>query len=697
MVIVESPTKEKTISRFLNSSFSVRSSYGHVRDLPSDGMGIDEKNDFSPTYKILPKSVRIISALNGAAKNCECVFLATDPDREGEAIAWHLSEILDVKKSKFRRIAFHEITKNAIKRAMDEARGIDLNLVNAQQARRIIDRVVGYKISPLLWAKIKSGLSAGRVQSITVRFVAERALEIKKFREEDYFTVLAEMKKGGEAFKAKLSKWEEQTVEKNVLLKLFAEDYRHKTSVFKKFEDAAFCKNYIMSGVFRVAKAEKSEVRQRPRPPFITSTLQQDAYNKFGFSSDRTMRVAQGLYEGVELKGERAGLITYMRTDSFNLSRDIKEEALRFIMSRYGEEYWAVGGRVYQKKVKGAQEAHEAIHPTSVTRTPEDMKNYLSQDQYKLYDLIWRRFMACQMADAVFNSMSVEMADESGKAVLRAGGRALKFDGYLKVYGERESAQDEDCKLPDLNVGDEVRVKNVHVKEHKTIPPPHYNEASIIRTLEKHGIGRPSTYAVTVKTIIDRGYVKRNFKDKKLLITELGALVTEKLKKFFNDIMDIFYTANIEKKLDNIAEGKEDWLAVMNEFYSSFMKNLMAATEKMTVERPKVKETNEKCPECGNKMVLRESRFGKYLSCSRFPKCRGKIPLDRNGNKVEFFRPVGTEKICSKCKKKKMLLRKSSRGFFLACSGFPKCRNIEPVTEEEAKSIIDAAGGNKKS
>ncbi len=693
LVIVESPTKEKTISRFLDPSYVVRSSFGHVRDLPKDELGVDTAGEFTPKYVLVERAKKIIAELNAIAKNADVVYLATDPDREGEAISWHLSQVIK-SGAGFKRISFHEITKSAIAESLKSPRDLDMALVNAQQSRRIIDRIVGYKLSPLLWSKIKSGLSAGRVQSVTVRLIAERAKEIAAFKEEDYYTLYARLAKGDSRdFDSKLVRWDGSPVEQTITLKLFAEDYRYKTSVFKKTEDTVEAATHLRNSVLTVSKVESKAVRQKPKPPFITSTLQQDAYNKLGFSSDRTMRVAQTLYEGVDLGGERSGLITYMRTDSFNVSAEMQKETAKFITETYGKDFCPAKPPVYLKKVKGAQEAHEAIHPTSVYKRPEEIKQFLNPDQAKLYDLIWRRFMASQMEEAIFDSLSVEFSDEKGRAMLRTSGRTVKFEGYLKVYMEEKEEEvagedeDESGILPPLKEGDVVTLKDVATKSHRTSPPPNYNEASIIKTLEKHGIGRPSTYAVIIKNVIDRGYINRE-KDRKLLITELGALVTEKLKDFFKEIMEISYTASIEDKLDDIADGAMDWIKFMKDFYGPFSEELATAEKEMKRSRPNVVKTNEKCPLCLSPMVMRESRFGKYLSCSRFPKCKGKIPLDKDGNKQEYFAPVKTGKTCSKCGKNEMLLRKSARGYFLACSGFPKCRNIEQPTPEEVEKLI---------
>lgn len=694
LVIVESPTKQKTISRFLDGKYVVRSSFGHVRDLPANEIGVDEGGSFAARYVVVDRAKKILSELTTIAKRADMVYLATDPDREGEAISWHLMEMLKSTGVPFKRISFHEITRSAIEESLKSPRDLDMNLVNAQQARRIIDRLVGYKLSPLLWSKIKSGLSAGRVQSVAVRLVSERAREIAAFNEEEYYTFYVMLAKGQtKSFPAKLVKWNGRTVEQSVLLHLFAEDYRYKTSPFKKLEDTAEAATLLKQSVITVTKVDSKTVKQKPKPPFITSTLQQDAYNKLGFSSDRTMRIAQALYEGVELKNrERSGLITYMRTDSFNVSAEMQKETAKFIASTYGREYCPARPPLYLKKVKGAQEAHESIHPTSVYRRPEEIAEYLTAEQLKLYTLIWNRFVASQMNAAEFDSLTAEFSDEKAKAVLRAGGRALKFDGYLKVYREEkeddaDSGDENSAILPPLKVGDEVTLKDISARPHKTTPPPNYNEASLIKTLEKHGIGRPSTYAAIIKNITDRGYITKE--KGKMLITGLGTLVTEKLKEFFKDIMEISYTASIEDKLDDIADGGVDWVKMMSDFYRPFSEELKAADKNMERTRPGVQKTDEKCPICLSPMYLRESRYGKYLSCSRFPKCKGKIPLDREGNKQEVFNPVKTDRICDKCGKNHMLLRKSTRGYFLACSGFPKCRNAQSVSQEEVDRILD--------
>ncbi len=693
LVIVESPTKQRTISKFLDSSFIIRSSFGHIRDLPANDLGVDIKNEFKPTYVLVEKGKKVISEIEKLAKSAEKIYLATDPDREGEAISWHLIEALPkVDKSKFRRISFHEITKSAILEAIKSPRDIDLNLINAQQARRILDRLVGYQISPILWSKIKKGLSAGRVQSVAVRLISERALEISAFKESDYYTIDGIFEKDGERFSAKMVKWKGSNVEETITLKLFAEDYKYKTSSFKSIEETAELVSTLKDLPFHVSSVEKKTVSKKPKPPFITSSLQQDSYTKLGFTPERTMRIAQSLYEGVNLAGEMTGLITYMRTDSFNVSADMQKKAAEFIRKNYGPQYAPAQTPVYLKKVKGAQEAHESIHPTNIAIIPQNIKEHLTADQYKLYDLIWKRFMASQMSPATFDSVSVEIKDSRDLSLFKTSGRTLKFDGYLKVYQDAEKEEEDEeneMSIPPLNEKDGLVLKDIQPKPHKTSPPPHYNEASLIKILEKHGIGRPSTYASIISTIIERGYVNRE-KDKRLTITELGKIVTGKLKMFFKDIMSLSYTASIEDKLDDIADGNVSWKDTIKDFYLEFSRNLENASKNMSTEKMAIK-TNEKCPLCLSPMLLRESRFGKYLSCSRFPKCPGKIRLDANGNKIEGFVPIKTEKKCQKCKKGNMLLRKGPRGFFLGCSRFPLCRSIESITEEEAKSIIEQA------
>ncbi len=739
LVIVESPTKQKTISKILGNDYIVRSSFGHVRDLPSKDIGVDIEHGFKPTYVAVDRAKRLIAELNATAKNASEIYLATDPDREGEAIAWHLVELLKLPKERYQRIYFHEITPAAIKESFEHARKIDDNLVNAQQARRILDRIVGYKLSPLLWKKITSGLSAGRVQSVAVRLLAERAKEIAEFKEQEYWTIGAQFEKPGSepAFWARVTKWQGKNVEQTTTYKLFAEDYKVKTTVFDKPEKLAPLSELLRKGPNTVLKVEKKEVKQKPKPPFITSSMQQDAYNKLGFPSQKTMMTAQHLYEGIEISGQTVGLITYMRTDSFNVSKLLQEQTRKFIGEKYGAAFVPAKQPVYKSKVMGAQEAHESIHPTDVRRTPQAMKPFLTSDQYKLYELIWLRFVASQMADAVFNTVAIDIAAGSEKeCVLRASGRTVKFPGYLSIYKDQdedssEEKEDGSALLPILAEGDELKLLDIKTKGHKTTPPPCYNEASLIKTLEKHGIGRPSTYAPTIKTILDRKYIARQPKTSKLVATDLGITVTDSLKDFFKEIMDLSYTAGVEEQLDQVAEGTQPWVQLLDSFYTNFKQELDQADKDM--QRPAAKETDEKCPLCGKMMLKKRSRFGEYLvcsdpeckgkinlsssgekvqpektdeicdkcgapmvirtgrrgkflACSAYPKCKNTYSLDAQGNKVASAGPIVTDRLCEKCGKP-MVLRSSKRGEFLGCSGYPKCKTIVTVTPEEIAQI----------
>ncbi|MDE2491013.1 MAG: type I DNA topoisomerase [Elusimicrobia bacterium] len=744
LLVVESPAKERTISRFLKSDFIVRSSFGHVRDLPVRKIGVNVEDDFVPQYVVLPRAKKILAEFKSLAAKSPFVYLATDHDREGESIAWHLVDMLKLKPDQVKRITFHEITPGAIKEAISAPRSIDENLVHAQQARRVIDRLVGYKLSPLLWAKIQSGLSAGRVQSVAVRLLAEREREIKEFSSEGYWTLTAALEKPGAPppFDAKLSLWKGEKVESTRTYDLFSEQYRVKATTLRSAVDVDAVTTALKSGAFKVVKVEKKEVRRRPPPPFSTSTLQQAASQKMGFAAERTMRVAQSLYEGVDLGGkEPVGLITYMRTDSFSIAKTAAAECADYVAQAYGANFRPPEPPTYQTKSRGAQEAHEAIRPTSVNRTPDEVRKYLNPDQARLYELIWKRFVASQMVEAVYDTAAADV--ENDGATFHCTGRTLKFEGFLRVYrdapkeggeDEGEPEDEEVRRLPPLAEGDVLKLVELKPEEHRTSPPPHYNEASLIRAMERHGIGRPSTYAPTIKTIVDRGYVRRNMKDRKLIPSELGILVTEKLKEHFPEVVSLTYTADVEEKLDQVAEGKAAWAHVVREFYDPFVKALEAAATEMKASRIEPKMSDEKCPLCAAPMLIRESRFGKYLSCSTFPKCKGKIQLtpegqkvvlettgencdlcgkpmvirtgrkgrfmacsgypeckntfslDADGKKIEGSRPLQTKRPCNKCGKH-MWLRMGKRGFFLTCPGYPKCRNLKPVSKEEGEKL----------
>ncbi|MFH1723531.1 MAG: type I DNA topoisomerase [Elusimicrobiota bacterium] len=693
LLIVESPAKQRTISRFLKKGFVVASSYGHVRDLPEKKLGVDEKKDFEPTYTLLARTKKLLPELKKLAKNAEYVYLATDHDREGESIAWHLVEILGLEPSKIRRITFHEITPQAITAALESPRDVDLSLVHAQQARRVIDRLVGYKLSPLLWRKIRRGLSAGRVQSVAVRLLVERDKEIAAFETEPFWTLSATFLKPDHPpqFEARLSEWKGQKVELSRTYQLFAEEYRVKTSIFKAEGDVEAVRQALAGGVYKVTRVERKEVRRRPAPPFITSTLQQAGSQQLGFAAERTMRIAQSLYEGADIGAdEPTGLITYMRTDSVNVADAARQEAAAFVKSSYGDAYVPDKPPVYTSKVKGAQEAHEAIRPTSVHRTPDSVRKFLTPEQAKLYTLIWKRFLASQMKEALFDTISADIS--SGDAVFRAAGRTLKFDGFLRVLkdkaeedgAEEDNGKDnggEEKRLPDLEEGDAVEIEKLSPDGRKTSPPPYYNEGSLIRALEKHGIGRPSTYAPTIKTIVDRGYVRRGTKDRRLTPAELGTLVVERLNKHFAEQMSLSYTAHVEEQLDQVAEGSDRWQDVVGNFYGPFAKALALAQDKMEDSRVEPKESDETCPVCGAKMLIRESRFGKYLSCGNFPRCRGKMQLDGEGKKIV---PEATDETCDLCDKP-MVIRTGRKGKFLACSGYPKCKNTYSLDAQGRK------------
>ena len=619
LVIVESPTKEKTISKFLKGKgFTVKSSYGHVRDLPEKELGVDIDKGFQPKYIILPHAKKIIYQLGKILPNVKDVYLATDFDREGEAIAWHLTQLLKLDDSKTKRITFHEITPEAIEEAIKNPRKIDLALVESQQARRILDRLVGYKLSPLLWRKIAKGLSAGRVQSVAVRFIVERENEIKNFKTQEYWTIQIEVEKDQKKFLCDLISKNEEKFQKLITYKLFADEYKVGFSTINSKPECDKIIEELKTLSYTVTNIEKKKISKNPLPPFTTSSMQQDAFRKLGLSSQRTMRIAQTLYEGVKLDETLIGLITYMRTDSVAVAKSAQEEARKYIVEKIGKDFIPEKTRVYKTKTKGAQEAHEAIRPTSVYREPELIKKYLTDEQFKLYKLIWQRFVASQMAQAIYDQITVEIT--GGDYKFRTSGRTLVFPGYLKIYKEEEETEQSKI-LPELKIGDPVNLIEIMPQQHFTEPPPRYNEASLIKTLEKYGIGRPSTYAPILTTIQNRRYVK--IIDKKFYPTEIGITVNNLLKEYFEEIIDVNFTAKIEKKLDEIAQKKDKWINVLTEFYKSFSSKLNIADEKLQ-EKQRAVLTDKVCPLCGAKMYLRHSRFGDFYSCSKWPKCKGK-------------------------------------------------------------------------
>lgn len=686
LVIVESPTKQKTIAKFLGKDYTIMATLGHIRDLPSRSIGVDETKDFEPQYVVLPKAKKVIPGLKDAVKGVEKVYLATDFDREGEAIAWHVSEVLKIPKDRMARITFHEITPSAIQESLAHPRDVDMTLVHSQQARRVLDRLVGYKLSPLLWAKVRKGLSAGRVQSVALRLLVEREREIGAFKSQNYWTIEAKLKKGsGEEFAASLVEIQGEKIEKTTVLKLFADDYRVSTTALTEEKNVGTLVDRLKKAIYHVQKIVRKEAHRAPAPPFMTATLQQDASRRLGFSAVKTMVIAQQLYEGLELGEEgAAGLITYMRTDSLNVAKSAQEEAKKYIVARFGEKFLPQQPRVYKTKSKSAQEAHEAIRPTSVERAPETVKTHLSSDQYKLYELIWRRFVASQMADAVFDTVSVEIdakvPQDSATYMFRASGRTVKAPGYLKVYEEPEDKEgqpkEDGQKLPALKEGDGLDLVDLISEAHKTEPPPRFNEASLIKMLERHGIGRPSTYAPILQTIIGRGYVRDE--NRRLHPSDLGIHVTDLLIGHFSEIVDLSFTARVEGLLDDIAQGGTAWASVIREFYDPFMVDLEKAKTNITTKPYEPKESGEMCEKCGAPMLIRESRFGRYMSCKTYPACKNKISLDSSGKKIV---PEATDKNCDTCGKV-LVKRFGRRGPFLACSGYPECKTTYSVDKE---------------
>ena len=637
LVIVESPSKAKTIGKYLGSSYKVIASVGHVRDLPKSKLGIDLENDFEPQYIPIRGKGDIIKELKKEAKKASKVYLATDPDREGEAISWHLAFLLGIDSDKPCRIVFNEITKNTIKEAIKHPRKIDLNLVDAQQARRVLDRLVGYQLSPLLWRKIRKGLSAGRVQSAALKIICDREKEIQNFEPKEFWTVTAEFKKG-RTFTAKLA------------------EYRKKKLTIENREQSDAVLAQLKEGRFVVSSLSRKERIKRPYAPFTTSSMQQEASTRLNFNTKKTMMVAQQLYEGVEIKGKGSiGLITYLRTDSVRISEEAKAAAAAFITEHYGKEYQ--GNNVYTNKKKDIQDAHEAIRPSSIDLTPEEIRNSLTPDQFKLYRLIWCRFMASQMTAAKFDNQQVEI--ENGDYTFKTTGSKLLFDGYQKVY--KNSIDDEkDRILPALTEREELEPTALTGEQNFTQPPSRYTEASLVKELEEKNIGRPSTYAPIVATLSERKYVSRS--KKTLIPTELGFLITGLMEEYFQEIVDVNFTAGMEDRLDDVEMAELEWKKVIRDFYGPFEKELEAADaaiEKVTIED---QPTGEICELCGKPMVLKTGRFGEFIACSGYPECKNTKPV---------IKTIDVK--CPKCGKD-IVARKSKRGkLFYGCSGYPDC------------------------
>jgi len=682
LVIVESPAKAKTINKYLGRDFVVKASMGHVRDLPKKKLGVDVKKGFAAEYEVLATRKKVLDELKSAAKDASAVYLAADPDREGEAICWHLAEELGKRaKRKVHRVVFNEITKRAVERAFENPGELDSKKVDAQQTRRILDRLVGYKVSPILWDKVRRGLSAGRVQSVALKLICDREREIKAFVPEEYWTVLAHLEgKEPPVFPANLVKKDGKNVE------------------IGNADVAGGIRKDLESATFRVQKIQAKERRRYPVPPFITSKLQQDAFKKLRFSVRKTMQVAQRLYEGVELGQDGSvGLITYMRTDSTRVSDDALAAVRGRIETTYGGEF--VPERpIFYKSKKDAQDAHEAIRPTYLDRDPEGIKRFLSKDEYALYKLIWNRFVASQMLPAVYDETVVDI--EAGPYLLRAKGSTLKFKGFLAVYEEApdervaakpsaepgaqadETAPVEDgSQLPPLAEGDVLRLKKLDTDQHFTQPPPRFSEASLVKELEENGIGRPSTYASIIATIEAREYMEK--REGKLYPTELGFLVTDLLVQHFQDIMNVEYTAAMEQELDQIEEGKDNLLNTLNQFWKKFEKDLKLASKQMENVKATEVETDEICDKCGSKMVIKWGRYGKFLACSNYPECRNTRQMagGEGADTPELHEDVAKE-ICPK-DGQPMILKKGRFGPFLACSNYPECKTTKRLVRGE--------------
>lgn len=643
LVIVESPAKAKTIKRYLGNKYQVKASMGHIRDLPKSKMGVDIKNGYEPSYITIRGKGPILKELRTAAKKAKKVYLAADPDREGEAIAWHLANTLDIDIESDCRVVFNEITKPAIKEAFKHPRAINMDLVDAQQARRVLDRLVGYNISPLLWKKVKKGLSAGRVQSVALRLIIEREREIQQFVPEEYWTIEGQFRTGDATFSAHF----------------YGLDGKKTELKSKKDVDAVL--KALNGETFTVASVTKKERLRQPAPPFITSTLQQEAARKLNFRAKKTMMIAQQLYEGVDIGKEGAtGLITYMRTDSTRVSDVARSEAREYIQKTFGEPY--VGqGKGPAKKAENAQDAHEAIRPTSVHLLPSDVKPYLSRDQYRLYKLIWERFVASQMAPAVLDTVRADL--ENGSVVFRANGSKVKFPGFMKVYieGSDDGKGEEENFLPELEEKMTVTMEKIDPKQHFTQPPPRYTEARLVRTMEELGIGRPSTYAPTIDTLQRRHYVV--LEDRKFVPTELGEVVLELILEFFPEIIDVDFTAKMENDLDAIEEGKVKWIEIIDRFYKEFEKRLKTAEKEMKHVEIQDERAGILCEKCGHEMVYKMGRYGKFLACSNFPECRNTKPI---------LKTIGVK--CPSCGEGEIVERQSKkRRLFYGCSRYPDC------------------------
>ena len=672
LVVVESPAKAKTIKKILGKDYVVDSSVGHIRDLPIKELGVDVENNFKPKYVLIRGKGPVVKAILEKAKKIDCIYLAADPDREGEAICWHLATELKKSKKPIYRIIYNEVTQSAILEAIQNPGTIDQALVDAQQARRVLDRLVGYQISPILWRSVKPGLSAGRVQSVAVRLICEREAEIEAFNPEEYWTLTATLTpmENENLFPAKLYKIGTKKGEINNY------GFRIDEARAKELATDAKQQNFV------VEKVQKRERKQKPVAPFITSTLQQEASRKLRFTAKRTMMIAQKLYEGLEIGKEGlVGLITYMRTDSTRVAQDALSEVRKYIDTTYGAEYLPARPVSYPSK-RGAQDAHEAIRPTLPLRSPESLKPYLSSEQYRLYELIWKRFIASQMNPAILDATTIDI--KAGKYLFRATGSVIKFNGFRRIYMEGQddvatdenNTNEENTTLPEVKEGETLDLRKLDPKQHFTQPPPRYNEATLVKALEAKEIGRPSTYATILSTIQDRGYV--TMEQRRLLPTDVGRLVNELLIHGFPDIVNVEFTKEMEQKLDTIAEGKVDWIDTLREFYPSFKEALKEAPDKMYEARKAMEtESDEQCDKCGGNMIVKWGKYGRFLGCANYPECQNIKAL--NGDDTASAEPETTDTLCDKCGEPMVIKQSRAGARFLACSGYPKCKNAKPI------------------
>ncbi len=679
LVIVESPTKAKTISKFLGKNFVVKSSFGHVRDLPKSKLGVDVEHNFEPHYIVSRDKTKVAKELKEAAKKCDGILFATDEDREGEAISWHLANILGIEPDKAKRIVFHEITKTAIMHALENPRPLDLKMVDAQQARRILDRLVGYELSPFLWRKVAKGLSAGRVQSVAVRLIVEREREIKAFNPEEYWSIEGIFETGDSAdFASAKSSIHDSAPKRNRDKEIFTGklyaikdkkidklDIKTKAEIDKILDD-------LKNTTYKIESVEEKKTKRLPSPPFTTSTLQQEANSHLGFSAKQTMRLAQQLYEGIELGTEGSvGLITYMRTDAVNLSEKFLQEAKDTIGNNFGKKYQLDSPRIYNNKSKNAQEAHEAVRPTEAMRTPESIEQYLDRQQFRLYDLIWRRAVATQMAPAELNATTIDISSQNDYK-FRANGQTIVFDGFLKLFPDRAKEN----LLPQLKNNEPLICNELKPEQHFTEPPARYSDATLVKAMENYGIGRPSTYAPTISTIEDRGYIERN-EQKRFAPKDIAYIVNDLLVEHFHHVVDYEFTAEMENNLDEIARGKKQWQPVIGDFWKPFKENLDKKEQEIDKKVLTEEKSDEKCKKCGSDMIIKTGRFGKYLACTKYPECKTTKSLNAEEARQQEAVEEANEK-CEKCGEP-MILRRGRFGPFLGCSGYPKCKNIKNI------------------